>query len=295
VKHDTKNEQDKREDEPLEEADAHGCDVTPDDCETAVGSRDGDAFEAEASLRDELDEAFKPVTTLMVESPLDGMPIPADEMHDLAVAHPFTRATVVCVEDDTAFVELFAEELEERGFVHVHGNVFKPKAAHSAGRTTFLSAFAAFWFRLLSWWRVGAARVIARSAFDGDGERNARRQFSPDDVTEKFGVHVVEAEGVTVPVRMKRERCVHFKRQIMANDDKPNPAEFGHFIRFYNCTARKSVGGAYMTLRDEAMYACDYRSPVDTASTEQYLDAWDRERLNSKRHLELVRPFNLKD
>jgi hypothetical protein len=122
-----------------------------------------------------------------------------------------------------------------------------------------------------------------------------RRVFEPAAVEMRWGVLFVrdgDGENV-VPVRPRRERCKHFLRQVMANDDAPNPKEFGHFLRFYNCGARKSVGGALMTLRDEAVYACDYREPQDPTTTKKYLDDFDKDRLDSKRHLELIVPFNL--
>lgn len=259
------------EDEPLAEADGFDCDVPADECEVGLTDRDGTATESEASLREEIFEAFQPVTEIVVESPVDGLPVPAGERHDLAIAHPFTRDTVVCVEDDTAFVELFAEELESRGFQHEGGRQFFSNTGFDGG-----------------------ARVMARSKFnESDGSDVVRRTFDPSRVSVRFGIPVVEDQGESVPVRMKRERCKHFMRQVMANDDVPNPNEPGHLLRFYNCMARKSVGGAYMTLRDEAVYACDYRNPVDPGSAEKYLEAFDRKRLGSKLHLELIRPFNL--
>jgi hypothetical protein len=266
-------EQDRKEleDEPLAEADGFDCDVPADECEVGVTERDGKADAAEASLREEIFEAFQPVTSILVESPVDGMPIPADERHDLAAAHPFTRDTVVCVEDDTAFVELFDDEAEERGWERGSGQRFTPK--HSTSSAMF-------------------ANIVSRYHAATGAERE-RRQFDPSRVEWKFGVAVVLDEDAYVAVRMRRERCKHFLRQVMANDDVPNPKEHGHLIRFYNCAARRSVGGAYMSLRDEAVYACDYRNPVDPKTAEKYLDSFDRTRLNSKRHLELVQPFRL--
>lgn len=258
------------EDEPLAEADGFDCDVPADECEVGLTDRDGTATESEASLREEIFETFQPVTEIVVESPSDGLPVPANERHDLAVAHPFTRETVVCVEDDTEFVELFAEELQGRGWIEVSANTYSSNGA-----------------------RDGSVRVTARSAFDEAGSHRARRSYVPADVQVKYGKDVVAVDGDLFPVRMKRERCKHFMRQVMANDDVPNPNEPGHLLRFYNCTARKSVGGAYMTLRDEAVYACDYRNPVDPTTAEKYLDSFDRKRLGSKLHLELIRPFNL--
>lgn len=268
----SKQDEESRLDEPLEEADGVDCDVPADDCDLGVTDREGDAFQSEASLRDEIDEAFQPVTTVVVESPVDGLPIPANESADLAIAHPFTRDTVVCIEDDRVWVELFSHEIEERGWK------MGAKLCSPATDEDF------------------TIRAIARTEFDELGKPRPRREFDLGKVSHAFGCHFVLVEGLPpVPVRMRRERCQHFKRQVMANDDIPNPEDFGHFLRFYNCTARRSVGGANMSLRDEAVYACDYRVPVDIESTEKYLDSWDRDRLEAKRHLELVRPFALKD
>jgi len=259
------------EDEPLAEADGYDCDVTADECEVGVTEREGKAHESEASLREEIFEAFQPVTSIMVESPVDGLPIPAEERGDLAMAHPFTRDTVVCVEDDTSFVEVFAEELNEQEFLYEGAGVFLVNSYFSSG-----------------------FRLKALGQFDADGHPRARRSFEPSQVTTRFGLSVTKLEtGEFVPVRMKRERCKFLMRQVMANDDVPNPKEPGHLLRFYNCTMRRSVGGAFMTLRDEAVYACDYRSPSDPATVEKYLDSFDRRRLDGKLHLELIRPFNL--
>ena len=266
-------------DEPLEEADGVGCDVPADDCELSATDREGDVMDSQASLRDEIAEAFKPVTTVVVESPVDGLPIPADEVGTIAIAHPFTRDTVVCVEDDRVWVELFENELGARNWVEKRGLLGLGSATFSPTGDDRRSILAE-----------------ARGCFDGSGKARERREFERDRVEHAFGADFIRLpSGYVIPVRMRRERCANWKRQIMANDDVPNPDEFGHFLRFYNCVARRSVGGANMTLRDEAVYACDYRDPVDMASTEKYLDGFDRERLDSKRHLELIRPFALKD
>ena len=266
-------EQDRKEleDEPLAEADGFDCDVPADECEVGVTERDGKADDAEASLREEIFETYQPITSILVESPVDGMPVPADERHDLAAAHPFTRETVVCVEDDTVFVELFDDEVEARGWERKAAQRFTPVEARES--TLF-------------------ANVLSRYHGSTGAERE-RRQFEPSRVEWKFGVAIVREDDFYVAVRMRRERCKHFLRQVMANDDVPNPKDHGHMIRFYNCAARRSVGGAYMSLRDEAVYACDYRNPVDPATTEKYLESFDRLRLNGKRHLELVKPFRL--
>jgi hypothetical protein len=158
--------------------------------------------------------------------------------------------------------------------------------------------------------QVFIGHVVLRSRYKLDGTERERYRFARDKVQTLWGVQLVAAEPADplvdqamlrpegtaqawVPVRPRRERCKNFMRQVMANDDVPEKGDFGHFLRFYNCTARRSVGGAYMTLRDEAMYACDYRNPPDPATIERHIDEYDRQRLDGKRHLELVPLFNL--
>ena len=72
------------------------------------------------------------------------------------------------------------------------------------------------------------------------------------------------------------------ERQILSHDGQPDPSEPGHRIIFRNCTIRRSVGGAFMGLRDEAVYACDYRNPQDPSTVKKFLDDPDHEKLRSE-------------
>jgi hypothetical protein len=85
--------------------------------------------------------------------------------------------------------------------------------------------------------------------------------------------------GTWVPVRPKRERCKYYKRQILLNDDKKD-GEFGRQHICRNCTMRRSIGGAFLSLRDEAVVACDYRDPPDEESVRVHLDEKDKARLD---------------
>jgi hypothetical protein len=270
---------DEREDEPLEESDAVDCDATAPQCEVEMTSRDAPAHDAEISLREEIFETFKPEPTVMVESPEDGMPIPANERSDLAVAHAFTVESVVCVEDASVYVELFADELETRGWSsdargdrHPHIKKFHPVSGRN-------------------WGHAGDLKL--RERYDEDGAETKRHEYKPDQVERRWGVLVAITGRAWIPVRARRERCEFYKRMDMANDDVPTPGDFGHHILFRNCGARRSVGGALMTVRDEAVYACDYRQPPDATTVEKWLDGPDRKRLASKKHLDLIQPFNL--
>jgi hypothetical protein len=184
---------------------------------------------------------------------------------------------VVCIEDERQFVEVFDEE--------------------SAG------------------FRSGpAARVIFRSMYDRDGAANERIVFAKDRVVEKYGHRVVllrddEANVIATSrgavtaggdgpsyaaVRPIRERCKHYLRQVFNNSEQPDRNRHGHLVLYRLCAARRSTGGALMSVMDEAVYACDLRTPRHIESEEQYLDNADRKRLKDKAHEELVPLFNLK-
>lgn len=271
---------DKREDEPLEESDAVDCDATAPQCDVEMTSRDAPAHDAEFSLRDEINETFQPEPIVMVESPEDGMPIPANERSDLAIAHAFTIDSVVCVEDERAYVELFADELAARGWSLSVGRVPDEPSKRQYHPTP-----------APDWGHAGDLKL--RERYDKDGAATQRHEYEPAQVERRWGVLVAITSRSWVPVRPRRERCEFYKRMDMANDDVPTPGEFGHHLLFRNCGARRSVGGALMTVRDEAVYACDYRQPPDQGTVDKWLDGPDRKRLASKKHLELIQPFNL--
>lgn len=102
-------------------------------------------------------------------------------------------------------------------------------------------------------------------------------------------VLISEGEGIAYPLYLRpvRERCRFYKRLVIANDDQPERGKAGHFIVKRYCTALRSNGGAFLSLRDEAIYACDFRDPVDKASAD-WQDAKDKAQLDGKRHLTLI-------
>lgn len=275
---------DDREDEPQQQADAADAEVAATGCEIDPTEREGEADECEWRARDEITETFEPEPIVMVESPEDGLPVPADESMDLAVAAPFTLETVVCLEDERQYVELFADELSAAGwYKNEHTD-----DANFGGWSRAVSRDANERYTL---------QLYVRHRYDCEGVERAEARVSspPEAVQRKYGLLVAETKLGLMPVRPARERCRFYQRQCMAASDQPDPTEPGHFLLFRNCTMRRSVGGAFMTLRDEAVYGCDYRDPPDPLTVEKYLDAPDRKRLASAAHLQLVRPFNLAD
>lgn len=258
--------------EPTEEVGPGGAEAPVGECELEVGERDGGIDDAEFTAIDEVHDAFETEHTPMVLHPGDKMPVPADEQHGFNTAPPFSVETVVCIEDDSEYVELFVEELLERGWT---------RSATPAG---------------VSVENVGLAlggRCATRDRYDDDGVENERHRYAPAQVKRRFGQLFAMMDRAWIPVRPKRERCEFYKRQLVANHAQPDPEEFGHKTRHDNCTKRRSVGGAFMKVGDEGIFACDYRQPPDPETMEKYLDAHDRERLASKRHLKMVSPFNL--
>jgi hypothetical protein len=261
--------------DPTEEIGPSGAEVGPSDAEqrptaTTMGEP---PQAAEWSLRSEVDEAFPIEPIPMVLHPADGLPVPVDERTNFAFAAPFTVETVCCIEDESAFVEVFEEDHDDEAS---RGNIITLTRLH-----------------------LSSLRRFERSAFNPDGTVRERRRFLPTDVLVRWGQRVVAYldevtgnEGYLL-VRPVRERCVHYKRQLVGNDDVPDPNEAGHKILFRNCAARRSVGGALLSLRDEAIYACDYRSPPDPSTVERYLDEPDRLRLKSSAHLKHLPMFGL--
>lgn len=212
-------------------------------------------------MRDEVADQFQPKTIKLVLSPQDGLPVPADEPFSPMVAPPFTRENVICVEDDREYVEIFDEEMLERGW-----------RTWDSGKVPVVRK-----------WTIPdgyeALTVEVRSRWDENGQEVARRAFTPSEVIERFG-HKFSPDG-KVPVRPIRERCKYYKRQCFANHDVPDPTAFGHQHVARNCMARKSIGGAYLSLYNEAVYACEYRDPPDPESVKRVFEDRDRERLNS--------------
>jgi hypothetical protein len=247
------------EDDPMSEPAPQDCNAIPAECEFVADERDGQAQNSEFKVHSELDDAF-PVEEIPLVFLPDGMPSPVDSQDGLPLAHPFTIESVVCIEDEREYVEIFSEELR-----HHH--------------TQCSNEFA--------WNRLQAA---AKNKFDADGKPKERRGFKPDQVERWFGYDTVLVGIERFVVRPIRERCRHYRRQVLALDGT-QPGETGHHLVFRNCTMRRSVGGAFLSLRDEAVYACDYRDPVDRKSAEKYLDGPDRKKLKDRPDLTLVPLF----
>lgn len=301
--------------EPQEDADVARCDTPLDRCEFRAGDLDGEgAEECEFTIMDELHEQMRVEPIRVIADPVDGLPHPVTR--DTQFAPPFTYETMVCIEDRRKYVEVFAEELIGDGWIpseYLLRSVNDPAkgSIHTFDQDVFRDmiegdeeCFALhFGHRIIPsvdiWFNV-------RAKFCGDGSLRKRRTFSAEsnETHDAYGLvrYVMVSAGeygddegyyILVPVRPIRERCKHYKRMCVANDDQPDPEAFLHYIRFRNCMMRRSVGGAFLSLRDEAVYACDYRDPPDEASVEKHLDGPDQKKLSDRPDLVKLPLFGL--
>lgn len=231
--------------DPTHEVGPSDCEGVPIETEVKVQKMGEQIEESEVSFLHEIDEGYEPRTQNFGIGG-DGLPIPLEESGNLAIAAAFTYENMVCIEDTRSFVELFREE--------IYDNYLENKAEY---------------------------KLMNRSRYDDNGTEVPRLEFDPDRVEKFFGNFIVHEKGILI-VRPIRERCVHYKRQIFINDEQPDPNEPGNKIVFRNCSVRRTVGGAALSLRDEAVFACDWRNPRDPASEEKWLDAFDRKKLQDE-------------
>lgn len=215
-----------------------------------------DGEPVEYVVADFLDEAFVSEPIPVVIDPTDGLPRPVDDFDRSKLAPPFNHESFVCMEDDRAWVEVFTDE-DDR-----------------------------------SW--GGSFLTAVRSRWDESGDERERRQFSPSQVVEKWGskwARDPEGSEAYIPVRPIRPGCVHYTRTVFCADPSIPVGTFGSQDLHRTCMARRSVGGAFMSLRDEAVYACEIRQPRDEKSELIHIRVKDKERL--ERVVEEVPLFNL--
>ena len=236
-------------------------------CEFRQGERSAGVGESSFDADEELHEAFpgEPIPTVMGD---DGLPAFIEPNPEDATAVPFTYDTQLCIEDDRTYVEIFHQELRGRGWSHKGASNWCTPSGEEL-------------------------QLVVRSRFNSEGGVLPRAEHKPEDVVHLWGVDLVRLEksGGRKPVRPLRERCKHLHRQVFSNDSQPDPTSAGHQIVFRVCGARRSNGGAFMSLGNEGIYACDFRDPPDVSR--RYLqDAKDRGKLMGRPDLTLLPMFN---
>ncbi len=255
--------------------------ASPARCENSPGVREVGVEESEFEVADQLHEQFPVEQIPMGTDPVDGMPVPMEGDPKNALAVAFTHDTVLCIEDDRTYVELFGPELPKRGWTLPQPPEGMPTPMRRIDDRR-------------PWQTPDGYGVllVVSGPYQDNGEPRARAEFKPEEVEHLWGVHLVRKDDGWVPVRPVRERCVHYKRQVFSNDDQPDPSKPGHQLVFRVCAARRSNGGACMSLRDEGIYQCDFREPTDER-TVQIQDAKDNKKLRERPDLLMVPLFGM--
>jgi hypothetical protein len=236
--------------DPFGDADPGACGADASECEIAPHVLDGPPERSEVPVVEEAVEPYVGESTVFGVSPEDGLPVPLNEGPELHEAPPLRYDNFVCVEDARSYVEIFAGE----------GTALYPATASSPSRFDSVQKV------------IDLISYAPRSEFDQKGAPRERLTFEPSAVQTAFGIAYAKVrEGAYVFVRPVRPRCEHLRRQVLSQDGV-NEGEKCHFLIFRNCAVRRSVGGALMSLRDQAVYACDYRSPPDPGSVKTHLD-----------------------
>lgn len=274
--------------DPQETAGPSGSEVSAEDVQQTPEEASNDDAGSEFSIRDELAEQFPLETINVGVSPDDGLPMPMDATDAMALAPKFGPDTLTCIEDDREFVEMFAEDDE---LVRDEG-IYLPETVRAALYPQDYVARKTRRGEVIEPPPRSDGFATLRSQFDEQGHVVERRRFSPDQVVRKWNAAFVDTDDGLLRVMPRRQRCIHYKRMVFANDDPTfKPGEFGHQVLYRNCSARRSVGGALMSVQDQAVYACEHREPRDFVSVERFLDGPDRKRVAAK--VEMVSLFNL--
>lgn len=246
---------------PDEQEGPDASEASPERCEYHQGELTEGVTESSFEMSDELHDAF-PIEPIPVAMAADGLPdMSVGGNPDDALATPYTYETQLCIEDDRQFVELFSDEF---------------RLEFRLGGTDIP-------------WEIIECR---KSSYRPDGVPRDRRTFPPAEVVERWGKRFVLFGGKLIPVRPLRERCIHLKQQVFSNDSIPNPADENHQIVFRVCGARRSNGGAYMSLGNEGIYACDFREPFDVPSARLQARK-DKKKLQDRPDLLFLPIFNL--
>lgn len=276
-------------DDPMKPVGPEDCAPKPDDCEFEAGERDGPPHETLYDSSAEIDEAF-PVEELHTPLAADGLP---DHSADVVGAgtHPFTRDTMCCIGDDRVFVELFVEELLGRDGWEVEDE--RPRLGSALARVGGKQVT----LGVRSGARERVLQMDVRHCYDDDGHERERRSFEPGVVQRRWGhafVVPTDPKHGWIPVRPIRERCRYYARQHFANDDASLPTDQGHHIFYRLCLhpARRSIGGAAMSLRDEAVYGCDIRDPHDPHCV-AFINDHDETKLRTRPDRTLVPMFGM--
>lgn len=237
--------------------------------ETEVPLEDSGDGEEDFSPFDEVDEDFKP-GPMHLEIAADGLPQQIDKTTESDIP-ALSKETLICMGDYSKFVirDRWGEIVAE----------FEPTDVDRSPRGSF---------------RVKASAAIERAKLTIERRRKELREEAKRDavvpdakldddlivlasVASKFG----RSSKMVAPrycrewfqVRPVRPSCQHYVRQKVS---LPENAQHKMYARL--CAARRTTEGAFMTVRDQGVWACDMREPRDTRS-ELQLDEFDAKKI----------------
>lgn len=266
--------------DPTEIAGPEECQTGADDTLVDPEAAQSEPHETLFEASDELQDAFV-AEELATPIAADGLPDhSADPVGDGAV--PFTIEGTCCIADDRTYVEMFRHELVRRHWELV------PVDQGISGQDLLRGVVAGWLVPRIVGERHSDRAMLALTnppRYDDRGEERERRVYQPDQIVKRWGQTFVEdAENdVLIAVRPIRERCRFYAQQHFATDEQPDPSEPGHnvFYRFCTHPARRSIGGASLSLGNQAIYGCDLRDPHDEPSLAFMREA-DRKRLHER-------------
>lgn len=129
------------------------------------------------------------------------------------------------------------------------------------------------------WFVLDASELDHVTVHPRTGERSiAVKHLNQEHANMCWRLFEVYAKLETLQVTPIRQQCVHYKRVMT---DFEGQAEITSVER--SCSAQRTEGGEYVSLRDTRVYACEHRAPRDFVS-EKRLREFDARRIaESKR------------
>lgn len=255
---------------------------------------DSDA-DREVDPTEELAESF-PVEPLVRVLGADGMPetVTGD---DPGHVPPLRRETFCCMADTRSFClrGLWGEVIasfEPHEVERAPGGAYRVKMALALERASFaikrrLQEHEA---DMRDHAALYADRTYAAEAALADILRAAdQRVGHGNDIFRLKAQRIATPEFLEVdPIR---PQCQYLGRQLMQAKDLPRgTGGLKGQIRLAVCTARRTLTGAFMSVRDTEVFGCDLRSPRDP-ETEALIDEFDEKKLEQSAKREYTKMF----
>jgi len=115
---------------------------------------------------------------------------------------------------------------------------------------------------------------------NSDGSKAADQPSRAEELLMRTTRGGMFGDGAWVPVEPIRPPCKHYARQQTQADFNPEVR-----VQLRVCTARRSTEGAFMGLRDLAMWACELRDPPRLECIDE-LDKFDEMKMKQGRNRE---------